>query len=534
MSFFEAYARLLEPCFERDKANGDFDFYGSPLQHLGFTPTQAYQIDPIIMRLESESITLARMAIIKDIMNDKNGYVPPLAEQRLYLSFKQRLSAILFSEASLRIFSNVNSSLHPDFFIGVTDYFKSEKKEDKKDTEDEDTGTDTNMHKPRAEVYDHLLKYALTLIWAEYKNRGLNLPIVPKLDSDTFEAIDEKNKGSIKTQLLLTYRRLFDYYCAQPIKGISLTEKFLNDNLKYCLNLSSEKPTNCVFRKKTNKSVFIEAYEDFSVCHRDKPWRNFFQHIKQGDTLNFAQAKPYAFYKKHGRTNFWLTLLLLDLHQHLQDNSQEGNWITELSPLTASDNTMQQPPSDADIDPTSAYLAELTTAADDDDLSLPGEMFAYARRNSPVNRNANTRFFDGRLAEPKEPTIGPKQQENFYSLKPHKGEIVINENMITLTIPERVLNATESEFMFLSLYVFYYRDNQRVSIPCEIIEEDIQEDKAVLKIELDEFVINALGFEPIRTHCLSAFSCKEGTEDIVIAFLSEDFYSKLNNGELST
>ena len=181
-SFFECYARLLQPDCQRKKEEGDY--YNSPLRYLGVPADIANQIDTFWMcRGVKKEDGIHEHLCLEDLSNKK----------RLNKSeeiCKKHISNIFASEALLHIFTNTPDSLKSKFFEGADSYF----------------GYTTNGYYVNDKALALLLDGLLAIIWAEYRKRKELCPKVNFIDDQYFHVMNiSRQKMDGKSMVCLLY-----------------------------------------------------------------------------------------------------------------------------------------------------------------------------------------------------------------------------------------------------------------------------------------------------------------------------------------
>jgi hypothetical protein len=110
-------------------------------------------------------------------------------------------------------------------------------------------------------------------------------------------------------------------------------------------------------------------------------------------------------------------------------------------------------------------------------------------------------------------------------------EGAIKNYFIKLTLAAQLLEYIDDAAVLLSVYVFYFNSNKRVSIPCEIIDEQDDNNSLVLTLKLNRFIIAELEFEPCDTSCYGGIDYDTNKQEIVIAFVSDEFKNDLVIGQ---
>lgn len=105
-------------------------------------------------------------------------------------------------------------------------------------------------------------------------------------------------------------------------------------------------------------------------------------------------------------------------------------------------------------------------------------------------------------------------------------EVEADDQGFIMLTSSRTLAKSDS-FAYPSIHIVYYNGNFRMDIPNEGIEETAQDEGFVLKIKFSPIP----EFRPEDTRCIAAFSDEAHDKAIVVAFFSDEFFSRLENGD---
>jgi len=481
MSFLDDFAKYIQPDVKRHAVDGDY--YGSPLAMIGVSQSIAFQVEKELMHLKKGAAKLEDLALKRDF-NDP-----------IYRLFKDKFSTIVLAETLLTVLPNTVSSLNPDFFDGIDDYFCHS----------------SNPHVTKEKIYSHLVFACLACVWQAFINDKRNLPEKSTFDLKLISIIN-KNNQSVTADSIDIYRALYQY--AYPKNLVNFLDKNLSNFLGQQTKL---KPASCFSLhglpnsrpEKLKQRLFHDGSNaPYKLIFNTTPWSLFLHNYKQGNTIDYNKPRDhFPFYAKHPAPSLlWTTLLLIDLHEQLSSTTQGNALPMETYSMNISDLI-------------NAEQGELTVDANTENPK-PCRLVYQELRQRGTHRfsSAGTSPDAFNAVTLKKPWLLDQLHDDLIIEQASADKACI----ITLRIPEVVFESLDEPTVLIDIHVFYYHDDLRSTIPCILTEEYFEIingiDNACLQIELDWDYMNNLTFDPQKTPCLAGLSCDKGKADIVVVF----------------
>ncbi|MGR8935077.1 MAG: hypothetical protein ACU837_11905 [Gammaproteobacteria bacterium] len=538
MSFFEAYAKLLSPNCERPKEDGDY--YCSPLQYLGLKAEQAYRIDPAWMchcqkvngKVEHNLISMGdeEYVYIDERYKEKLSKFDRTGAEYL-LKQKNYMPDIFVSEALLQIFHDENSpKTEKDFFENAYSYFSYHHNSD--------------TYALDEYPYKFFLTVGISLLWAEYKKRGLLLPSKPCIEDSpplkvyTTPTKDEKHEVAYK-DIFKAYDSLYQFLYKNK-KSNERMNRYIDAMLNAYIS-GKEKPTKSVFYAIGLLPKFMRNY--YYVSFNSEPWKYFFRKHHNRRIVydkNIDDKDTFGFYDGHpGNGKFWETLFLVDLHEHLRDENNENgrSWISGHPSRggpgmgIAGSAALAVVPGFATnvlaglLTSPKLFMIEHTNSLTNELPLLSADAFELAEQ---VRSHLSTSI---RYVHAKGKTMAQSQKTNlpnpYFMSRPDKN-LFINEPQkdssswtIELRIPEDKLYETSGEAMILDFTVAYYHQNKYELIPCELIGEKPgtkDNPTAIFTLAINKWDCSSADLNPKKTDKMAGFSGAQGIGDIVVLF----------------
>jgi len=477
MSFLADFSKHIQPDDNREAEDGDY--YGSPLDVIGLNYSETYGVEKKLLHIKSTPVSLGDIANL--------GYV----SNSIYTLFKNKFSNIVLAETLLRVLPNTASSLNPNFFDGVDDYFDHR----------------SNTHYAKDKIFSHLIFSCLAVVWQAFKYEGCHLPLESVFDQLLISVLNDNNPSLTKDSVDI-YKTLYRY--AFPDNLIVFLEqnldKFLNRNgvLKpaSCFTLHGLPADNLVRRKQ--KLFHNGTNTPYKLVFNTEPWSLFLHNYKQGNTINFINPSDhFPFYAKHpAPTLLWSTFLLIDLHEQLSSSMHEETKSLKTNPMNIVDT-----------------IGSINEGSNDLTVDANVENPKPCRTvHQKLRQQLVPRFSLSNL----------KSSELLWLSSDFIHDLVVEQASddkactITLRIPEKVFDNLVEPTVLINIHVFYYHNGLRSTLPCVLTEEYSQsiegEENSCLQVELDWDYMNELALDPLKTPCLAGMSCENGKADIVVVF----------------